>query len=146
MFALQKEGKILHLGLSNVGAEELKWALDKGAIATVQNLYSYTRRTTFTGPIGETKGGEEVLGICEENKIPLIPFFSLITSLPAAEEKISIIAEKYGASKAQINLAWLLHKSRWILPIPGTSSLTHLEENLSSVFIKLTPEDMEFLG
>jgi aryl-alcohol dehydrogenase-like predicted oxidoreductase len=87
MFDLQKEGKILHVGLSNVSEAELQWGLQRGKIATVQNLYSYTQRTTAKLPIGETRGGEEVLKICEENNIPLIPFFSLITSLPAATKK-----------------------------------------------------------
>src|SRR4051812_23444457 len=72
MFQLQKEGKILHVGLSNVSENELQSALKKGRIATVQNMYSYTQRTTAKLPIGETRGGEEVLKTCEENGIPLI--------------------------------------------------------------------------
>lgn len=146
MFELQKEGKILHVSLSNVSPEELNWSLQKGKIATVQNLYSYTRRKTFTGPMGETRGGEEVLPICEKHAIPLIPFFSLLTSLPTEEEKIEQMAQKYRATKAQINLAWLLYKSPWILPIPGTSSLAHFEENLASMDIKLDAEDVRKLG
>ena len=146
MFKMQKEGKILHVGLSNVSDVELQWAIQQGKIATVQNLYSYTQRTTAKLPIGETRGGEEVLKTCEANDIPLIPFFSLITSLPKAEEKIEQVAQKYQVSKAQINLAWLLHKSPWILPIPGTSSVAHLKENLKAMDIRLDAEDMALLG
>ncbi|WP_018615342.1 aldo/keto reductase [Segetibacter koreensis] len=145
MFQLQREGKILHVGLSNVTDAELQWGLKHGKIATVQNMYSFTQRTTAKLPIGETRGGEEVLKTCEENSIPLIPFFSLITSLPQAVEKIEKVAQKHAASKAQINLAWLLHKSPWILPIPGTSSLNHLKENLEAITILLDEEDLAML-
>jgi pyridoxine 4-dehydrogenase len=145
MFKMQEEGKMLHIGLSNVSPEELSWSLAQGKIATVQNIYSYNTRTSFKGPIGETKGGEEVLKMCEDNEIPLIPFFSLITTLPRKEDKIAQVAEKHRATKAQINLAWLLHKSRWMLPIPGTSSLSHLEENLDAVKIRLDEDDLQLL-
>ncbi len=145
MFELKKEGKILHLGLSNVSNEELQWALTQGEIATVQNLYSYTQRTTAKLPIGITRGGEEVLKTCEENNIPLIPFFSLITSLPKVVDKIEQVALKHKATKAQINLAWLLYKSPWILPIPGTSSVAHLEENLAAMNIELDSDDLALL-
>jgi pyridoxine 4-dehydrogenase len=76
----------------------------------------------------------------------LIPFFSLVNSLPEKDNKIAAIASKYGATEAQVNLAWLLHKSPWILPIPGTSKLAHLEENLKAAGIRLTGEDMGYLG
>jgi len=85
------------------------------------------------------------LAICEKNGIPLIPYFSLVQSLPKKDDRVSTIAKKYDATIAQINLAWLLHRSPWILPIPGTSSLEHFEENLKSTNIKLTEEDMKFL-
>jgi diketogulonate reductase-like aldo/keto reductase len=94
---------------------------------------------------GETRGGGEVLSLCENNSIPLIPYFSLFSSLPKKDNRITIIAKKYNATEVQINLAWLLHKSPWILPIPGTSSLKHFEENLKAKDIQLTQEDMDFL-
>jgi aryl-alcohol dehydrogenase-like predicted oxidoreductase len=75
----------------------------------------------------------------------LIPFFSLFTSLGKKDTRIATIAQKYNATEAQINLAWLLHRSPWILPIPGTSSLKHFEENIKAVNISLTDEDMAFL-
>ena len=145
MFGLQKEGKILHVGVSNVSRAELEIAMNMGKIATVENMYGHAQRTTLKMPYGESRGGEEVLDICELHKIPLIPYFSLFTSMPKKDERIAGIAQKYNASAVQVNLAWLLHKSPWILPIPGTSSLKHFEENLKAADIKLTKEDMQFL-
>ena len=146
MFELQREGKILHVGLSNVSREELETGLELGEIATVENMYGHGQRTTVVLPYGTNPGGEEVLDLCEAHGIPLIPFFSLINSLPKADDKIAEMARRHHASEAQINLAWLLHKSPWILPIPGTSSLAHLQENLQAAEIKLTAEDMAYLG
>ena len=145
MFELQQEGKILHVGVSNVNRNELETALKMGKIATVENMYGHGQRTTFKSHYGENRGGDEILELCEENEIPLIPYFSLINSLYKKDNRIKTIAQKYGASESQINIAWLLHRSPWILPIPGTSSLKHFEENLKSANISLTEEDMDFL-
>jgi aryl-alcohol dehydrogenase-like predicted oxidoreductase len=87
-----------------------------------------------------------VLSLCEQHGIPLIPFFSLLNALPAGDEKISRIAEKYSVPPARVHLAWLLHRSPWILPIPGTSRLAHLHDNLAARNLRLTPEDMAYLG
>jgi aryl-alcohol dehydrogenase-like predicted oxidoreductase len=146
MFALQQEGKIQHVGLSNVSRAELETGLKMGAIATVENMYGHGQRTTINLGHGDSQGGEEVLDLCEQHGIPLIPYFSLVNSLPKADNQIAEIAKKYNASEAQINLAWLLHKSPWILPIPGTSSLAHLRENLKAAEIMLSAEDMAYLG
>ena len=146
MFEMQREGKILHVGLSNVSREELETGLSMGAIATVENMYGHGQRTTLNTPYGVSRGGEEVLNLCEQHGIPLIPYFSLVHSLPKADNKIAEIARQHNASEAQINIAWLLHKSPWILPIPGTSSLVHLQENLKAADIKLSAEDMAYLG
>jgi len=116
-----------------------------GRIATVENMYGHGQRTTFKSHFGENRGGEEVLDICEQHQIPLIPYFSLINSVEKKDHRIKTIAQKYGATEAQINIAWLLHRSPWILPIPGTSSLAHFEENLKSADINLTREDLDFL-
>jgi aryl-alcohol dehydrogenase-like predicted oxidoreductase len=146
MFEMQKEGKILHVGVSNVSPDELKAAMAMGNIATVENMYGHAQRISKEfAHGGANRGGEEVLAICEENKIPLIPYFSLFQSMPKKDERISTIAKKYNATDAQINLAWLLHRSPWILPIPGTSSLKHFEENLKATEINLSEEDMKFL-
>ncbi|WP_167855172.1 aldo/keto reductase [Hymenobacter wooponensis] len=146
MFEMQREGKILHVGLSNVTREELETGLALGPIATVENMYSYAQRTTVQLPHGANPGGEEVLDLCEQHGIPLIPFFSLIHGLPKAGNKIAEIAQKHNATEAQINIAWLLHKSPWILPIPGTSSLAHFRENLAAATFHLSPEDIAYLG
>ena len=142
MFEMQKEGKIMHVGVSNVDVTELKTAMGMGNIATVENMYGHGSRTTIHSPHGISRGGGEVLAICEQNGIPMVPYFSLINSLPKHDNRISEMAKKYGATEAQINLAWLLHKSKWILPIPGTSSLAHFEENLMATSIKLSEGDM----
>ena len=146
MFDLQKEGKILHIGVSNVTPNELETAMAMGEIATVENMYGHAQRTTLKMAYGESRGGEEVLEICEKNKVPLIPYFSLLNSLPKKDARITTIAQKYNATQAQINIAWLLHKSPWILPIPGTSSIKHFEENIKARDINLTKDDMDFLN
>jgi len=147
MFEMQKEGKILHVGVSNVSADELLTAMAMGNIATVENMYGHAQRTSIQMVHGgETRGVEEVLAICEENKMPLIPYFSLFQSMPKKDERISITAKKHNATEAQVNLAWLLHRSPWLLPIPGTSSLQHFEENLKATEIQLSEDDMMFLN
>jgi pyridoxine 4-dehydrogenase len=145
MFAMQKEGKILHVGVSNVSLAQLETAMQMGTVATVENMYGHAQRTTLVSPYGENCGGEEVLAVCEKNDIPLIPYFSLFTSLPKKDNRVAVIAKKYAATEAQIHIAWLLHRSPWILPIPGTSSLQHFEENVKAAAITLTEDDMKFL-
>ncbi|MDB5017932.1 MAG: ydbC 2 [Mucilaginibacter sp.] len=145
MFKMQEEGKILHVGVSNVTRDELETAMKMGEIATVENMYGHAQRTTHKAGHMESNGGEEVLDICEKNGIPLVPYFSLFLSMPKKDTRIAEIAKKYGINEVQANIAWLLHRSPWILPIPGTSSLVHFEENLKAADIKLTEEDMKFL-
>lgn len=145
MFKMQEEGKILHVGVSNVTAEDLEMALQMGNIASVENMYGHAQRTAVKNPYGETHGGEEVLELCEQNEIPLIPFFSLVHAMGKKDTRIAEMAQKYSVSETQINITWLLHKSPWILPIPGTSSLSHLEENIKAADIELSEEDMNFL-
>jgi pyridoxine 4-dehydrogenase len=145
MFKMQEEGKILHVGVSNVTASDLKTALRIGTIATVENMYGHAQRTTVKNPHGETHGGEELLELCEQNKMPLIPFFSLVHAIGKKDTRILEIALKYNVSEVQINIAWLLHRSPWILPIPGTSSLKHFEDNIKAANIELSEEDMKFL-
>ena len=145
MYTMQQEGKILHVGVSNVSVEELETAMKMGEIASVENMYGHGQRTSFKSPYGDTRGGEEVLDICESNGIPLVPYFSLFSSMPKKDDRIAEIAKKYDATLVQVNLAWLLHRSPWILPIPGTSSLKHFEENLKAADIELTDEDMDYL-
>lgn len=145
MFTMQQEGKILHVGVSNVTAKDLETALGMGNIATVENMYGHAQRSSLTQHGMETHGGDELLELCEQHEIPLIPFFSLVHAIGKKDTRITEIAQKYNVLEAQINIAWLLHKSPWILPIPGTSSLSHFEENMKAVDIKLSEEDMQFL-
>ena len=146
MFEMQKEGKILHIGLSNANPDELNVAFIMGCIASVENAFGYGQRTSFKFHNQEYKGMQEVLELCIKNEIPMIPFWSLQNSLPKNDAKISIIAEKYNATPAQINLAWLLHYNDLLLPIPGTSQLKHFEENIKAFGISLTEDDMKILG
>jgi pyridoxine 4-dehydrogenase len=145
MFELQRQGKILHVGVSNVDRAELETAMQMGDIATVENMYGHAQRRTLKSAHGDNRGGEEVLDICEQHSIPLIPYFSLFSSMPKKDNRIATIASKYNASVAQINIAWLFHRSPWIMPIPGTSSLLHFEENLKAASIELSKEDMDML-
>ena len=146
MFEMQQEGKILHVGVSNVTRNELETAMKMGEIATVENMYGHAQRTTHGNGHFVSNGGEEVLDICEANSIPLVPYFSLFLSMPKKDERIAEIAKKYNISQVQANIAWLLHRSPWILPIPGTSSLAHFEENMAAASMELTKEDMAYLG
>ncbi|KAA3440024.1 aldo/keto reductase [Rufibacter hautae] len=142
---LQKEGKILHLGLTNITVEQFRFATSKAEIATVENLYSYAQRTTDPNSPFGFQGGE-VLELCEQKGIPFIPFFSLQTSLPVEQQKLKQVADAHAITVAQLNIAWLLHKSEWILPIPGTTSIKHLEENIAATLITLSLGEMDFLG
>lgn len=145
MFDMQREGKILHVGVSNVTPEQLQTAMKMGDIATVENMYGHAQRTSLKMAYGENPGGEEVLHICEQHGIPLIPFFSILHANQKKDARIAEVAKKHGLTEAQVNIAWLLHRSPWILPIPGTSSLLHFEENMAAAGIKLTDEDMRYL-
>lgn len=146
MYEMQREGKILHVGVSNVSPEELTAALRLGEVASVENMYGYAQRTNLSGPYGDTRGGEEVLPLCEQLGIPLVPFFSLVHGLTKADDKLTELARRRGVTEAQLNIAWLLHRSPLLLPIPGTSSLAHLRENLAAADIELSAEEMAYLG
>ncbi|GAB3636219.1 aldo/keto reductase [Hymenobacter arcticus] len=145
MLDLQREGKILHVGLSNASVEQFNIARALGKIATVENMYSYTQRVTDPSSPYGFQGGE-LLFLCEQHRIPFIPFFSLQTSLPTGQSKMQELAAAKGITVAQLNIAWLLHQSAWILPIPGTTSRQHLEENVSAADISLSQEELSFLG
>jgi pyridoxine 4-dehydrogenase len=111
----------------------------------VENMYSYTQRVTDPGSAYGFQGGE-LLPLCEQQQIPFIPFFSLQTSLPTDQNRMQELAAAKGVTVAQLNIAWLLHQSDWILPIPGTTSIQHLEENVQAADILLSEEEVAFLG
>jgi len=134
--ALQDEGKIHHIGLSEVSVEELEEARRTAEIVSVQNLYNLVKRDA-----------EPLLEHCERQGIAFIPWFPLATGqLAASGGPLDRIAEELGASPAQLALAWLLRRSPVMLPIPGTASVAHLEENLRAAEIELTDEQFETLS
>ena len=144
MLALQQEGKILHVGLSNATLEQFHTARALGKVASVENMYSYTQRVTDPHSPYGFQGGE-LLPLCAQHQIPFIPFFALHTSLPTGQNRLQELADAKGVTVAQLNIAWLLQQSPWILPIPGTTSRKHLEENVQAADILLTPEELAFL-
>jgi len=133
---LQKEGKIRHIGLSEVTVDELKAANEIAKIVSVQNLYNLAKRDA-----------EPVLQYAEENSIAFIPWFPLATGALAREGgPLDAIAKEHNAKPSQLALAWLLKRSPVMLPIPGTSTLSHLEENVAAAEIKLTDEEFNALS
>jgi aryl-alcohol dehydrogenase-like predicted oxidoreductase len=133
---LQDEGKIRHIGMSNVSVEELERARAIVEVVTVQNRYSL-----------EDRRSEAVLEACEQAEIGFIPWFPLATGrLAEPGGPLGRIASEHDATPAQIALAWLLARSAVMLPIPGTSSVEHLEENVAALDIELSPEEVAEIG
>jgi pyridoxine 4-dehydrogenase len=133
---LQDEGKIHHIGLSEVTVAELQEAQQTAEIVSVQNLYNLANRKA-----------EDVLDHCEAQGIAFIPWFPLATGkLAGSGGPLDEISREVGASPSQLALAWLLRRSPVMLPIPGTSSVKHLEDNLAAAKIELTDEQFEALS
>lgn len=132
---LQKEGKILHIGLSEVSLHQLQEVEKMVKIASVQNKYNLLERHA-----------EDVVAYCTTSKIAFIPWSPLATGKLAENEFLDSTAKKMGVHPMQIALAWLLQKSPVMVPIPGTSNLKHLEENISTVFCKLDDTILEELN
>jgi pyridoxine 4-dehydrogenase len=129
---LQREGKIRHIGLSEVSVAEIVEARRYAEIATVQNLYNLSNRQS-----------EEVLDYCAAEGIGFIPWFPIATGeLAKPGGPLDALSAETGATAAQLALAWLLHRSPVMLPIPGTSSVAHLEENLAAASLALTAEQI----
>jgi aryl-alcohol dehydrogenase-like predicted oxidoreductase len=145
LLAMQAEGKIRHLALSNVGVRELEQALARTPIVSVQNMFNvsggsseFAKRTH-----SEVEDPEAVLELCTRNGIAYLPFFPLAVGNVAQEKPaLGRIAAERGVAPAQIALAWLLARSPVILPIPGTSSVQHLEENWGARGITLSADEM----
>ena len=128
---LKDEGKVRHVGLSQVSVEEIVAAREIVGIASVQNRYNLADRAS-----------EDVLDYCEGEGIAFIPWFPIATGeLARPGSVLEGIAERTGHSPAQLALAWLLHRSPVILPIPGTKSADHVEENIRAAQITLSDED-----
>ena len=133
---LQTQGKIRHLGLSEVSFQELEHAQTIVDIVSVQNLYNLTDRKS-----------EALLDHCAEKNIGFIPWFPVASGdLAKPGGVLDEAAKKHDATVAQLALAWLLKRSPVILPIPGTSSVAHLEENVASSSLQLTDEEFEVLS
>jgi aryl-alcohol dehydrogenase-like predicted oxidoreductase len=132
---LRAQGKIRHVGLSNVDAEQLVVAQHIVPIASIQNRYNLTDRES-----------EDVLNVCERKSIGFIPWFPLASGdLARPRGVLDLIARRHDATPAQIALAWLLQRSRVMLPIPGTSSVAHLEENMHAGQLRLGDEEFQQL-
>ncbi|WP_034343694.1 aldo/keto reductase [Deinococcus misasensis] len=133
---MQQEGKIRFFGLSEVSIEEIEAARKIVDVVSVQNLYNLTNRRS-----------EDVLNYCEQHGIGFIPWFPLdVGNLAREGSALEQIASKLGAAPSQVALAWLLKRSRVMLPIPGTSSIKHLEENMKAESLQLSDEDMQTLN
>jgi aryl-alcohol dehydrogenase-like predicted oxidoreductase len=136
LVALQQEGKIRHIGLSEVNVEQLEAAQKIATIVSVQNMYNITVRSA-----------EPVLDACEGQGIGFIPWFPLAAGpLAAPGGPLQRIADDHHATPSQLALAWLLKRSPVMLPIPGTSKVAHLEENVAAAAIELSVEEFETLS
>lgn len=134
--AMQEEGLIRHVGLSQVSVEEIKAAQKVFKVVTVQNLYNLGDRSS-----------EDVLDYCEAEGIGFIPWYPLAAGAFARPGSVlDTIAKKHGASSGQIALAWLLRRSSVMLPIPGTGKVRHLEENVAAASLKLSDADFAELS
>jgi aryl-alcohol dehydrogenase-like predicted oxidoreductase len=130
---LQQQGKIRHVGLSEVNPADIDRARQVVKIVSVQNLYN----------LGDRKH-EVVLEYCEKEGLAFIPWYPVAAGkLARPGGKLDTIAKRHGATVAQLSIAWLLYRSPVMLPIPGTSSVAHLEENVKSAEIVLSDDELK---
>ncbi|MFI7436238.1 aldo/keto reductase [Micromonospora haikouensis] len=133
---LKQEGKIRHIGLSEVTVAQIEQARQITPIVSVQNLYNLADRSA-----------EDVLDHCERNDLAFIPWFPIATgNLAKPGGPLDAISTDHGATPAQLALAWLLRRSPVVLPIPGTSSVAHLEENVAAARVQLTDDEYAALA
>jgi aryl-alcohol dehydrogenase-like predicted oxidoreductase len=138
---LQKEGKIRHVGVSNFNVEELARARKVVSVVSVQNRYNVSDRAS-----------DEVLAVCARDGMVFIPWAPIARGSSdrlereASGQRLEALAKTRGVSVLQLALAWLLAKSPAMLPIPGTSSVEHLNENVAAAQLKLTAEEMTLIG
>jgi len=130
-----KNGKIKHVGLSEVDVKMIERVRKIVPVASVQNLYNLSERSW-----------EAVLDYTEQNDIAFIPWYPLASGPQKMQDKLTAIASKYDATTAQIALAWLLKRASNILLIPGTKSLAHLQENMSAIQVQITDEEFQSLS
>jgi aryl-alcohol dehydrogenase-like predicted oxidoreductase len=133
---LVAEGKVRHVGLSQVSVDEIRAARDTVPVVSVQNLYNLTDRSS-----------EDVLAYCEAEGLGFIPWFPIASGrLARPGGPVDDIVRATGATPSQVALSWLLHRSPVTLPIPGTSSATHLEENCGATLVELSSEQVSRLN
>jgi aryl-alcohol dehydrogenase-like predicted oxidoreductase len=133
---LKDEGKIRHIGLSEVDVEQIRQAREVAEVASVQNLYNVAARD-----------GEAVLDYCEQEHLVFIPYFPMARGQHARPKgPLADVAEQLDATPAQVALAWLLQRSPVTLPIPGTKSVGHLEENMGAANVRLSDDQFEHLS
>ncbi|MEV7521089.1 aldo/keto reductase [Streptomyces sp. NPDC091371] len=133
---LRAEGKIRHIGLDTVTAEQLRLALESTPVASVQNAYNLLDRTSAA-----------VLAVCEANGIAFLPYYPLGSGALARESAAAVasVAAAHGVGPGQVALAWLLHHSPVLCPTPGTGSPVHLAQNLEAATVHLTARELELL-
>jgi aryl-alcohol dehydrogenase-like predicted oxidoreductase len=131
---MQRGGKVRHIGLSNVTVKQLEQARKIVTVVSVQNRYSLADRKS-----------EDVLLYCEQHGIAFLPWYPLGDGSVLTLSRVKKLAAKTGATPAQIAIAWLLRKSPVMLPIPGTSKIAHLEENVGTLALKLGEDDLDSL-
>jgi aryl-alcohol dehydrogenase-like predicted oxidoreductase len=133
---LRDEGKIRHVGLSNVSREQLHRAQELLPVVSVQNRYNLADRSS-----------DDVLDECARQRIAFLPWYPLeVGALAQPAGEVGRIATARGAAPAQVALAWLLARSPVVVPIPGTASVAHLEENVAAADLELTDEELAALG
>jgi pyridoxine 4-dehydrogenase len=136
LLGLQSEGKIRHIGVSNVTVSQLAHAQKLAKIVSVQNRYNLTDRTH-----------DDVVDACARDGLAFIPWYPLNAgALVSSQNKLTEIAQRHHALPSQVALAWLLHRSRMMVPIPGTSSATHFEENLAAANVHLSSDEIRALA
>jgi pyridoxine 4-dehydrogenase len=145
MIALKKEGKIRHLSLSNVSLAQIEEASLRTEIVGVENLYNVAAGERKLGnlPHAAVADQERIVDLCASRKIAFLPFFSI--AVPGSKYEspaVTAVAKRHGVTEAQIATAWLLARSPAMLPIPGTCSVEHLEENWAARKILLSKEDI----
>ena len=132
---LQRAGKIRHLGVSNVSVKQLEAARRIAPIVSVQNEYNIANRKD-----------DDVLAACEKAGLAFIPWYPLGAGRVLRSARVERVAERLRVTTAQVSIAWLLARSPVMLPIPGTASIAHLEENAAAGRLVLSPEDLSALS
>ena len=132
---LQRQGKVRHVGVSNVTVKQLEQTRSIVTVVSVQNEYNL-----------EDRSSEDVLKACERLDIAFLPWYPLGAGAALRSAKVKTVAKKHGATPAQVALAWLLKRSPLMLPIPGTNSLKHLEDNVQAAKLELADIDFKMLA